>query len=41
VKNLTQSQLASLINVNDKAISIWEIVNGCSDITLLKQLSKV
>ncbi len=41
MKNLTQSQLASLINVNDKAISILEIVNGYSNITLLKQLSKI
>lgn len=39
-KNLTQSQLASLINVSDKAISKWERGNGCPDITLLKQLSE-
>lgn len=39
--NLTQKQLAQLINVSDKAISKWECGNGCPDISSLYALSDV
>ena len=39
--NLTQKQLAQLINVSDKAISKWECGNGCPDISSLHALSDV
>ena len=40
-KNLTQKELASKINVTDKAISKWERGLGCPDVSLLEDLSKV
>lgn len=39
--NLTQKQLADLINVSDKAVSKWECGNGCPDISILYELSNV
>jgi len=40
-QNLTQKQLADLINVSDKAVSKWECGNGCPDISILYELSRV
>ena len=37
--NLTQKQLADRIHVSDKAISKWELGNGCPDISLLAALA--
>ena len=39
--HLTQKQLAERIGVTDKAVSKWERGNGCPDISLLTELSKV
>jgi transcriptional regulator with XRE-family HTH domain len=39
-KGLTQNELASKINVTDKAISKWERGLGCPDVSLLEVLSK-
>ena len=39
--NMTQLQLASLLNVSDKAVSKWERGLGRPDLSLLPQLSKV
>lgn len=38
-KQLTQLQLAEVINVSDKAISKWERGLGCPDVSLLPELS--
>lgn len=38
-KGLTQSQLAELINVSDKAISRWETGKGFPDISLVEPLA--
>lgn len=38
-KNLTQKELAELVNVSDKAVCKWENGRGCPDITLLPALS--
>ncbi|SHM79215.1 helix-turn-helix domain-containing protein [Ruminococcus flavefaciens] len=38
---LTQKQLAERINVSDKAVSKWELGNGCPDISLLATLAEV
>ena len=40
-KNLTQKQLAELIDVSDKTISKWERGLGCPDVSLLNRLSEV
>lgn len=40
-KGLTQSELASKLNITDKAISKWETGRGCPDISLLDDLSKM
>lgn len=39
-KGLTQEELASKINVTNKAISRWECGNGLPDTSLLEPLSK-
>ena len=39
-KNLTQQQLAELINVSDKAVSRWETGRGLPDIGNLEDLSE-
>lgn len=39
-KGLTQNELATKINVTDKAISKWERGLGCPDVSLLEVLSK-
>lgn len=38
-KGLTQSQLAGVINVSDKAVSKWETAKGLPDITLIEPLA--
>lgn len=40
-KNLTQSELAKMLHVTDKAISKWETGKGFPDITLLIPLSNI
>ena len=40
-KEMTQSQLAEKINVSDKTVSKWECGNGCPDISLIGDISKV
>lgn len=40
-KSLTQSGLAELVNVSDKAVSRWETGKGFPDFTLIPQLSEV
>lgn len=40
-KNMTQKELADLMNISDKAISKWERGLGCPDITLLPELSQI
>ena len=37
---LTQSELASQLNVSDKAVSRWETGKGYPDITLLEPLAR-
>ena len=39
-QNLTQMELANIINVSDKTISKWETEKGLPDITLIEPLSK-
>lgn len=38
-KNLTQKQLAELINVSDKAVSKWERGDGCPDVSIIPILA--
>lgn len=38
-KNLTQKELAELINVSDKAVSKWERGEGCPDVSILPNLA--
>lgn len=38
-KNLTQKQLAEILNVSDKAVSKWETGNGLPDISILPEIS--
>lgn len=40
-KNLTQQELATLINISDKAISSWENERNIPDIEIIKSLEKV
>lgn len=40
-RELTQRQLADLMNISDKAISKWERGLGCPDVSLLPELSKI
>ena len=39
-KGITQTQLAGLIGVSDKAVSKWETAKGLPDISLIEPLSK-
>ena len=39
-KNMTQSELARIIGVSDKAVSKWETSKGLPDITLIEPLGK-
>ena len=38
-KNLTQSELATILNVSDKAVSKWETAKGYPDISLLEPIA--
>ena len=38
---LTQSELATKLNVSDKAISKWETAKGYPDISLLEPIANV
>ena len=40
-KNMTQKQIAELMNISDKTISKWERGLGCPDISLLPELSQI
>lgn len=40
-KNMTQKQVAELMNISDKTISKWERGLGCPDISLLLELSQI
>ncbi|MDB8805238.1 helix-turn-helix domain-containing protein [Romboutsia sp. 1001216sp1] len=40
-KNMTQKQVAELMNISDKTISKWERGLGCPDISLLLKLSDI
>ncbi|MFA6850084.1 MAG: helix-turn-helix domain-containing protein [Selenomonadaceae bacterium] len=40
-KNLTQKQLADLMNISDKTINKWERGLGCPDVSLLPELSQI
>lgn len=40
-KNMTQKQLADVLNISDKTISKWECGNGCPDISILNELSNI
>lgn len=40
-KNMTQKQVAELMNISDKTISKWERGLGCPDISLLLGLSNI
>jgi len=40
-KNMTQKQVADALNISDKTISKWERGQGCPDISLLRELSKI
>lgn len=40
-KDMTQKQLADLMNISDKAISKWERGLGCPDVSLLPELSQI
>ena len=37
--NLTQSELAMILNVSDKAVSKWETAKGYPDISLLEPIA--
>lgn len=39
-KGITQKELASLINVSDKAVSKWERGDGCPDVGILPNLAQ-
>lgn len=40
-KNLTQKELASLLNVTDKAVSKWETGSNLPDISMFVKLAEV
>lgn len=40
-KELTQKQLANIMNISDKTISKWERGLGCPDVSLLHELSEI
>lgn len=40
-KQMTQLQLAQLMNISDKTVSKWERGLGCPDVSLLPELSKI
>lgn len=40
-KDMTQKQVANLMNISDKAISKWERGLGCPDVSLLPELSQI
>lgn len=40
-KNLTQKQVADVMNISDKTISKWERGLGCPDVSLLPELSEL
>ena len=40
-KDMTQKQVADLMNISDKAISKWERGLGCPDVSLLPELSQI
>ncbi|SCH88929.1 helix-turn-helix domain-containing protein [Romboutsia sp. Marseille-P6047] len=40
-KNMTQKQVADLMNISDKTISKWERGLGCPDISLLSELAEI
>ncbi len=40
-KQMTQSRLAQLLNVSDKAVSKWECGKGCPDISILTALAEI
>ena len=40
-KGLTQKALAEVVGVGDKAVSKWERGQGCPDVSLLPELSRV
>lgn len=40
-KNMTQKQIADVMNISDKAISKWERGMGCPDISLLPELAQI
>ena len=39
-KNMTQQELAAILNVSDKAISKWETAKGLPDISMVEPLAK-
>lgn len=40
-RNMTQEQLATLLNVSNQAVSKWEASQCCPDVTLLPQLADI
>lgn len=40
-KDMTQKQLADVMNISDKTISKWERGLGCPDVSLLPELSQI
>jgi len=40
-KDMTQKQIADLMNISDKTISKWERGLGCPDVSLLPELSQI
>ena len=40
-KNMTQKQVADLLNISDKTVSKWERGLGCPDVSILTELSKI
>ena len=39
--HMTQLQLAERMHISDKAVSKWERGNGCPDVSLLPELSRI
>ncbi|MBP2654013.1 MAG: transcriptional regulator, family [Firmicutes bacterium] len=40
-KDMTQKQIADLMNISDKTVSKWERGLGCPDVSLLPELSQI